>query len=190
MTSATPRHTSTQYIHFLNVNSLSSRREQVKTCLSSSPTPAVLALCETKLCPDRALMRVSGYDGHNFPVSAKSSGLALFIQNSLPNAAVSDLFFEQDGTMASFIDICLFDGLSICLGVVYLRPNATSDLVDKVLDKVAAAEARAPLLLLGDFNCRHQEFGDSVTSSRGRQLLEFCHAHDLLVLNSRDCFGV
>ena len=41
-----------------------------------------------------------------------------------------------------------------------------------------------PIIVVGDFNCRHTLWGDSVITSRGRSLASFLHDHNLTLLNS------
>jgi hypothetical protein len=177
-------------IQFLNINSLASHREQVKTCLLSSRSTSILALCETKLSSDSSLFSIPSFDGHNFPFKALSSGLAVFVKSSLPNREVPSLSYDFQGSMMRAIDVSLSGNLRLCLCVVYIRPAANLDVVQGILNKVACAARRGPMLVLGDFNSRHRYLGDSVCTAKGERILEMCREKGLTVLNTRDCFGI
>ena len=46
------------------------------------------------------------------------------------------------------------------------------------------AQLEPPLIVAGDFNCRHSLWGDSLTNTRGRNLVNFLKNTDLIILNS------
>ena len=71
---------------------------------------------------------------------------------------------------------------------VYISPNITTEEFLVTLDRLEHAvrgEARGgqQVLVAGDFNARSAEWGDRVTSGRGRAISDLCGSLDLTVLN-------
>ena len=126
-----------QHIHFCNINSITAKGklQQIRTVLSSSPRPCILALCETK---HSAAPRVAGYNTHSCTHTTHSSGVLVFVDSRYPNAD-SGLCINCSGSMACFVDVCLHDGFRLRVGVVYMRPSATADVVQAVWDRVEKA---------------------------------------------------
>jgi hypothetical protein len=93
------------------------------------------------------------------------------------------------------MQIKLFGRLSVNVVTVYLRPDATRDAVAQVLAPIEIlSELPVPLLLIGDFNAKHPQFGLSKgkvkVNRSGRTLFKLVTDLDLTVLNVRDCAGV
>ena len=64
---------------------------------------------------------------------------------------------------------------------LYLSPSVPIDFA-LLLDLISRLPT--PFLLLGDFNCRHTLWGDTLINTRGRLLEAFLSAHDLFLLNT------
>ena len=69
----------------------------------------------------------------------------------------------------------------ISLVSIYLPPSQPLDL--EALRSLLSSLPH-PILIMGDFNCRHTLWGDSQISSRGRTLDTFLQDFDLTLLNS------
>src|SRR5690606_22854184 len=64
---------------------------------------------------------------------------------------------------------------------VYLAHDS-NDIADK-LSKIIEQLQKFPILLLGDFNAKHQLWGSPLADSRGRELVKFLDDNDLVSLN-------
>jgi exonuclease III len=179
-------------LHFLNINSVTNKMKQLRTVLYKSPKAAFLGLCETKVSPDsKKSFKVSGFDCHNHPYTKQSSGIMCYVNNCMPNKGVDALAFSRNGTMCVFVDVVLADSFAVRVGVVYVRPDAPSATLKRVLDKVKeAGRGHRPLLVLGDFNCRDKRLGDVVSSAKSELLFDFCNQQRLSILNVQQAHGV
>src|SRR5256885_897835 len=156
----------THLLHFCNINSYFSKREQVKTCLSSPPSSSFLALCEVKIASDekRSYM-VPGYEAILKPGTSQSSGLLLYVKHSLPHAMLDDLALTIGASMIVFMDVVLSSRLCVRVGVAYIHPDAAVSVVTRFSKQMSlAAVAGKPLLVVGDFNSRMQSVGDIKTN--------------------------
>jgi hypothetical protein len=116
---------SAHLFHFCNINSYFSKREQVKTCLSSPPGPSFLALCEIKIASDeKRSFKVPGYEAILKPHSSQSSGLLLYVKHSLPHAMLDELALTIGASMIVFMDVVLSTRLCVRVGVAYVHPDA------------------------------------------------------------------
>jgi exonuclease III len=179
-------------LHFCNINGLLAKRNQIKTVLSKSPAASVLALCETHVDKNyKGSIKVKDYVVHSFPHTNKSSGLCAYVHRSLPGDHLVDLNYEINGSMCMFVDVCLGPTVTVRICVVYVKPVCKIDDLRGMLDHIRAAlEGGRPCLMLGDFNCRHSSLGDTVSTTKGELLVEFCSNHNLVVLNTKDQRGV
>ena len=73
-----------------------------------------------------------------------------------------------------------------------MRPQVSVAVFDQALKMIEQASAGGrPLLLVGDFNCRHPQLGDNVKpSTKANRFLTFLGSNYLTVLNTRDAWGV
>ena len=178
--------------HFLNINSVRNKLNQVKAVLWKPPKTVFLGLCETKVSSDsKYSLKVSGYDCHNHPHSEESSGILNYVNNKFPNKGIESLNFNRFGSMCTFVDVVLSESFTVRVGTVYIRPNANSDTVKVILDKIGeASRGNRPLLVLGDFNCRSKSLGDTVSSPNSLRLLSCCRKENLTILNEQQAYGV
>ena len=174
--------------HFCNINSFLKHKPQIKTSLSNSPHTAVLALCETHIDPaSTASIKIPGFTAFNFPYKHKSSGILIYVRNRFPCSIVNNLTFNENGSMAIFLDVNISSSCNIRLGCVYIRPAAsTSTLLNALTAINTAITSHRPCLFMGDFNCRHKALGDTVSTSKANHLLHMCTQHNLIILNTRD----
>ena len=183
------------FIHAWNINSFLPRRDEVLSILHHHPRPSVFALCEAKTSAKPSYsLKARGYTYFNFPYKRNSSGLLVYVRRHLPNRHLKQFRLrEEDGSMMECIEIVLAPNLSIRLVALYINPSASSSTPALFLDqcqRIVEDDPRRPLLLMGDFNCRSIDFGDSVSSPKGNMLVHRCRRHDLTVLNARDCHGM
>src|SRR5262249_35743843 len=97
------------------------------------------------------------------------------------------------GSMVLFSHITLFGGLRVVLGAVYVHPDIKVGGFVKLLAKLEHALSRLdelPVVLVGDFNIRHAQLGDSTSAGHASRFLKFLDRHALTVLNVRDCWGL
>ncbi len=132
-----------------------------------------------------------GYNRFAFPHKHDSSGIVCY--SAVPCRVLRKACVNVDGSMAQFFALSLFGGKTVCVGVVYLRPPVHADVLAKVLALIERMlRLGYPLLLLGDFNCRHPQFGDRpdlVPTASAKTLADFLESNALVVLNTRDTFG-
>jgi len=176
-------------IHFININSYSQKKKlQVKSVLNNRQ-PHILALAETHLSNESKMsVKVMGYIPYNFPHTDNSSGLLVYVRNDLCSNCYSELSTNRDGSMVSFIDVCT-NTITIRVGVVYIRPQAGSNTVKQIMADLKSGIQNRVSVVVGDFNLRSKEWGDSVTSSHTRHLNDFCLANHFSVLNKSDAFA-
>jgi hypothetical protein len=101
--------------------------------------------------------------------------------------------FNIDGSVGIFSTVTLFGFLKVVVGVIYFRPSLAVEKCEKVLAKLdAIVELNMPVLLLGDFNFRHPQLGDSVHigTSNANRFISFLNNHSLSVLNTIHCWGM
>lgn len=178
-------------MHFLNINSLRTKHEQIRTALRDSPSTSLLALCEIKLGKKSPRPNFPGFDSHYVCVSPKSSGCVAFVNSGLPNSELPSLSLVIGRTVCSFLSVSL-GSVRVRVGVVYIHPCCSPSVFEIVLNRIKDAVAMGgPVLVLGDFNARHSSFGiPCKDSERSKRLVEFCTDNELHILNQRDAYGV
>ncbi len=182
-------------IHFLNINGIRNynKKLELTSALHSAPRTAFVALVEAKIrsASDVRVPSMRGYNNFAFPHKHDSSGIVCY--SAVPCRVLRKACVNVDGSMAQFFALSLFGGKTVCVGVVYLRPPVHADVLAKVLALIERMlRLGYPLLLLGDFNCRHPQFGDRpdlVPTASAKTLAAFLESNALVVLNTRDTFG-
>lgn len=76
--------------------------------------------------------------------------------------------------------------LSILFIGVYAAPSVALDHILTVLSDILSRHTFANVVIAGDFNARNTLWGGEVTNTRGRQLAQFSHSHQLRILNNPD----
>ena len=182
-------------IVFWNANSMREHYDQIRLLLhpSTANRPCVLALAETKLnptCADR-LPTIQHYTQLHRPHSNMSGGLALLVHdsvavreldNSYPHPILSTAN-QSAATIASnaadpsnvyWVEL-RFPGMrtALLLAVVYIRPGASTAVIERLTDNIdlVCNNSPLPVLLLGDFNLRHQHWCSTLTRSPHQQLV-------------------
>lgn len=84
------------------------------------------------------------------------------------------------------------DATRFIAGVVYHRLADQGALAAPCAAMAAAVATGLPVLLVGDLNAQHQLWSGATVRAcnYGMQLVNFCDAHDLTVLNANYCRGV
>lgn len=208
------------HIHFCNVNGIRSKFNNITAVLPLFPSSSLLAFVEAKIadCPPNTTKNhkgrkdfavhttpnLGGFVSYSHPfyraasasaTDKPSSGIVCYSHPNLQYRALPRLSFsDEKGTMMVFAETCI-NGLSFYFGVVYIHPSASSSdftLILSSLERACSSFGSSPVLLLGDFNCRHAQFGDHISrsSANSNKLVAFFQSHFLSVLNTVNHAGV
>ena len=110
----------------------------------------------------------------------------------LPLLSCSDIKDDDDDSSAIlWLELRPTDlSSSILLAIIYLRPPVSSTVLDKLQTSISTAQhllpTHQPMLLLGDFNLRHQALGDTYVTQSSReadQWIDFLDKQGLSTLN-------
>jgi len=140
-----------------------------------SATSAVVASLQETKCGGRDLNAPRGYAIYNKPGPDRlHGGSALIIHNSRPHAH----YGLQTELQAVAVQIQLRRKVTICS--LYLPPNEniSFETLSGLIEQLPT-----PFLLLGDFNARHQLWGDVVVNQRGRIVERLILTENLTILN-------
>ena len=152
-----------------NMRSFHRQRDDLRLLLSTHQ-PLVVCLQETLLTSVPAPVPLYHFLSSPFSLAAS----AILVHHSVPFQSLS-LPTTLPCTISRIFLRRWFTVVSL-----YLSPAVPIDFPQ--LDSLISRLPR-PFLLLGDFNCRHSLWGDSVTSTRGRLLEHFLASRDLVLLN-------
>jgi ribonuclease HI len=176
------------------------------------PPPDLLGFAECKLDSHDELDPIREYTWLPFPQSARSGGLAFLVRSSLIHRARLDLSFNVHGaafraparadasaaaasarnSAVVWLEVLLPNAPPCLYGLLYLHPNADQDDWRALADSLIAAKATGyPLFLMGDFNCRSADWGDSreLPSHHAEALSDLCCDLQWNVLNTIFAFG-
>ena len=188
--SSTYRH----QLHFCNINGIrhKNKKENIHAMLPQFPNTSLITFVESKLSDSSTPPNLPLFIPHHFPFRDRSSGIITYARSHLQYRNHKRYLFDaKDGSMIRFAQICL-SGLTFNIGTVYIHPN--SKYFTKALAVIEKAVAlSSPLLLLGDFNCRHAQLGDINvidSSSNANELVAFLNTHSLSVLNTINHNGI
>jgi Reverse transcriptase (RNA-dependent DNA polymerase)/Endonuclease-reverse transcriptase len=79
---------------------------------------------------------------------------------------------------------------SFLLAAVYLHPSASAHTISTFLYHLKLGlQFHQPVFIVGDFNCRHPNWGDSTISHHANSLLDFVADYQLDILNEIFTFG-
>lgn len=188
--------------HSLNPNHLSQL-----AIFSSDHHPSIIALCETKRNPNSPIPKLPGYTWYGCDHAANTGGVGLFVSSRLassarplPPSSSSSPTPKPVTAQSVFVEVSIPSlARSILIAVIYCPPHsalhwaATYSCIRAAAS--LASSSNIPLLLLGDFNARHSDFGDMKSSSdpadstRGTHLINLCTQLHLHILNSTLCYG-
>lgn len=148
----------------------------------STLSPAVIALQETWcLSTDTHSFRLDGYSLYRSDYNGEGrrrGGVALYISNSIPQTQVNIPHFEINTlictikTQHKLIDI-------IC---IYIPPHITANEIFHHLNTILTYTTN-PILLVGDFNAHHTQWGNAHTDDKGTMLETFLRMNTLIYLN-------
>src|SRR6185436_6647499 len=91
------------------------------------------------------------------------------VNSSLPNRSIPSCSKNVDGSMLAATDVVLPDRVTVCVCYVYIRPDSPMSVAHEIFDGIhALTRTGRPLLVMGDFNARSTDLGDSKSNSRSR----------------------
>ena len=143
--------------------------------LLADTVPACAVLQETML-GNRKPIPPSGYTliKDLDPVATPGHGLALLVKNDYPYTTV-DL---DTNLQAIAIQIYLNRLITICN--IYISPNVNVD-HNSVIALVE--QLPKPYVLLGDFNAKHELWGEGISDARGRMIADWVMEANVCLLN-------
>lgn len=116
----------------------------------------MLAMVEAKIAADSPIPKVFGYNSVMYEHTRLSSGILSY--SSVSCQVIKKFKYNKEGSMMLFSNVTLFGGLRVCVGIVYMKPGVSVEVFMQALAVVEKALACGkPLLLVGDFNCRHPQ---------------------------------
>lgn len=142
----------------------------------------ILALAQTKLAPGAVPPRmVRGYEWHGNNRSAHGGGVGVLIRSGIAHVRRSDLSGPEESV---WVEIECPGGVKGLFGCFYCPAGIVpvSNHVQISLQK--AAQEHCFLIVAGDFNYHHVQFGDSRTDRHGDKLLSICDDLGLTVQRS------
>lgn len=87
------------------------------------------------------------------------------------------ILFEDTSAEKSFIAVSLWSVVFVCC---YFRPRESVEWIEQCLDKLEELIPWShPVVIMGDLNARHQDFGDHAANSYGAALLRFMRRLEL-----------
>ncbi|KFM57552.1 hypothetical protein X975_18172, partial [Stegodyphus mimosarum] len=110
---------------------------------------------------------------------SKGGGLAIFVLNNLPALKLPETEIESDMEVLG-IKVHIY-GKTFTIVNCY-RPSAKFKLEDSmILDSFKDPST----ILVGDFNGRHKNFGDNITSPSGQKLMNWIIDSNMIILNNK-----
>ena len=153
-----------------NLRSFNKQRNDLRYLIKHF-NPLVVCLQETQL---KVLPTpIPDYHFISFPHSLSTT--CILIHKSVPFEPVTI------NTPLQCTATRIFLGHWFTIVSLYLSPSIP---IDFTLFKDLLSQISSNFLLLGDFNCRHTLWGDSIINTRGRLLENFISSHDLFLHNS------
>ena len=142
----------------LNINGINRKMCHIKA-LADSNKPHIICIQETKANP-RARLSLPGYKLFNLPKQGPKLGLCTFVSNNV----IADMVPLPESSCEMLGINVKMAGFDLTVINTYCSP-ATSNLND-----LRHSDKFANCLWIGDFNARHELYGDSTTATRGRAL--------------------
>ena len=161
-----------------NVNGLNSRLPHLHLLLDMVK-PQILALQETKL-KQKHLTRISNYEiiRKDRIHEDGGGGVCLLIRNDIAFIPVN----IKSNLEVIAVKVYL-NKTPIVIASIYLAPEMNNqnieDLMQEIIDKV-----QGPILLIGDYNAHHVDWGSESSDYRGRMVSEFATKNSLTILNN------
>ena len=107
---------------------------------------------------------------------ARNRGALLYVHNSISYINLNDIS-QKSPEIDSAWAVVIINNKKYIIGSIYVKhhyPNAIKDtisLINYANRKKISLKAKG-IILAGDFNARHTAWGDSITTSNGKQLFE------------------
>lgn len=174
---------------FWNADSLSIAKLAQLRRVALSLSPALIAVCESKLPPDSPPpVLLPDYNAFTKPFRSNSGGVVAFVHRSIP-CAVIDSAPVADHCLT--LKMRLFADSDAIVCVAYRKETEQREGWKALRSCLLhSASLGLPFLWLGDFNGRSAGWGDSVTNSFGRAVDALADQADATILNARFAFGV
>ena len=153
-----------------NIRGLRAHRHDLRYLISNYE-PQVICLQETFLT--QPPIPIPNYHYIYSPHSIANSGI--LIHHKTPHTALNI------NTTVPCTVLRVFLQRWITIISVYFSPSHT---INYNAFHNLLSQLQPPLLVVGDFNCRHTLWGDSIVNSRGRSLEQFLSTIDLSILNT------
>ena len=122
-----------------------------------------------------------------------TSGVALIFDKRLSPEIIDELTDSDVDAIWCQVKI---SGIRYLIGSAYCRPSNTvkeaNKLMDKLLTNIESARKYRikhqfnSMLVYGDFNARHLEWGDHKTNQRGQQLLSYAEKESITICSPYD----
>lgn len=164
-----------------NINGLRARQDELLLIVLNNP-PVAIALQETRNKDNSFLGSFLREEYIWFnrvdPVDSRMRGVALGILKKFDPIPVK-LGPSIPAVAASIRDPCEATLVSLYIG----HDNITCQEVEDILTEIDRA-SKYPLVMLGDFNAHHEEWGSAKADNRGKTVLEYVVDHNLVVINS------
>ena len=144
--------------------------------------PSCIALQETmqSIKPAKAPKGYHIYTTTNHR-NTPGQGLALLVRNDVPSFEIP----VSSPLNCHAISINIPTKITICN--IYISPSTPVTVSDM---KRLIEQLPNPFLILGDFNARHQMWGDRTENPNGTRMAEFVTEEDLIILNSSAWYTV
>ena len=153
-----------------NIRGIRAHREDLRYLLTNH-NPKVVCLQETFLTnPPNP---IPYYNFISSPHSINAS--SILVHHSVPHV------IPNVNTTIPCTILRVFLQRWITIVSIYFSPSQP---IDFPMFETLIAQLEPPLIVAGDFNCRHSLWGDSLTNTRGRNLVNFLKNTDLIILNS------
>ena len=136
----------------LNIQSLMSKRDELKLTLTNAQRPVILGLSETWL--DSSVMdaevSVPCYAMYRRDRGSRGGGVLVYVTDKCHSRRRKDL--EEDGVEILWLEVRM-NQRTLLLGNMYRPPNATSSVLDSLeLTLERAVSKQKKVILMGDFN--------------------------------------
>lgn len=147
---------------------------------SQNTQPLAMALQET-----RGVWKLSGYKSYDSGKGSKTQ-VVTYVKN---NVAVVQHEVGNRETETVFVEILTGkkNRGSIFLLNVYSSPKCTKARFGPIFKRAISLAGKNPLIIAGDFNARHREWGYTTSSPKGQTLLEDITESNLYIANDIRC---
>lgn len=155
-------------IFTINIKSLRRRIAEVRSFLRTAQ-PLILGVCETNVAqPDSLSLAAAGYSLYITPFAPPQRGLALYVSNDLR----ADLIHLPDCMPFEVlgVEVHLQNGSTFLFVLTYLTWAVGALPVGHLHSLL---HLRPRVLMMGDFNSRHEDWGCFSNSRRGIQLVNY-----------------